>query len=156
MRHFSWMQQYEIDGAFVQRFVADLRDPKVLRHANTVLGHCREGANCHGRAYALMYDLSGMGAGRMQEVIDDWRLLRERMRLTEDDAYLRHRGKPLVAVWGTGFSDGRAYSLRECRQLIELLKKDGCSVLLGVPAYWREMSRDAVADPELHEVLRVG
>jgi hypothetical protein len=35
------------------------------------------------------------------------------------------------------------------------LKKDGCSVLLGVPAYWRELSRDAVADPELHEVLQL-
>jgi hypothetical protein len=25
------------------------------------------------------------------------------MGLTEDSAYLRHQGKPLVAVWGIGF-----------------------------------------------------
>ena len=59
LRHFQWMQQYGIDGVFVQRFATDLRDPKVLRHNNVVLSHARKGANLYGRAYALMYDLSG-------------------------------------------------------------------------------------------------
>ena len=31
-------------------------------------------------------DLSGLGAGRMDEVIDDWRQLRTRMKLGEDPA----------------------------------------------------------------------
>jgi len=155
LRHFEWMRDYGIDGAFVQRFITDIRDPRALRHNNVVLGHCREGANLAGRAYALMYDLSGLGANRVQEVIDDWRALRDRMHLTEDPAYLRHRGKPLVAVWGIGFSDGRAYTLAECRRLIEILKAEGCSVMLGVPTYWRELKADSVADPALHEVLQL-
>ena len=33
---------YGMDGAFVQRFVAGVRDPKSLRQNNTVLAHCRE------------------------------------------------------------------------------------------------------------------
>src|SRR5881394_2747628 len=58
--HFQWMRDYGIDGAFVQRFINDLRDPRALRHNNTVLAHCREGANRFGRAYVVMYDLSGL------------------------------------------------------------------------------------------------
>ena len=63
LRHFQWMREYGIDGAFVQRFITDLRDPRALRHNNTVLANCREGANRFGRAYAVMYDLSGLGRG---------------------------------------------------------------------------------------------
>ena len=155
LRHFRWMREYGIDGAFVQRFITDLRDPRVLRHNNVVLGHCREGANREGRAYAVMYDLSGLGAGRIGEVQDDWRQLRERMNVTGDGAYLHHRGKPLVAVWGVGFSDRRAYTLAECRQLVEFLKADGCAVMLGVPTHWRELKADAAPDPALHEVLQL-
>lgn len=155
LRHFQWMRDYGIDGAFVQRFANGVNDPRVLRHTNVVLAHCREGANGNGRAYAVMYDLSGLRAGKMQDVIDDWRALRSRMKMGEDAAYLRHRGKPLVAVWGIGFNDKRDYALAECRTLIEFLKSDGCAVMLGIPTYWREQKNDAVSDPALHEVLKL-
>ena len=155
LRHFAWMRDYGIDGAFVQRFITDLRDPRALQHNNTVLASCREGANRAGRAYAVMYDLSGLSAGRIGDVMDDWRALRERMKIGADAAYLRHRGKPVVAVWGIGFSDKRAYTLAECRQLVEFLKKDGCTVMLGVSAYWRELKADAAPDPALHDLLKL-
>ena len=155
LRHFQWMRVYGIDGAFVQRFINDLRDPRALRHNNTVLAHCREGANRFGRAYVVMYDLSGLGTNRIQEVMDDWRSLRTRMHVTEDPAYLRHRGHPLVAVWGVGFNDGRRYTIEECRRLVEFLKQDGCSIMLGVPTGFRELNRDAVKDPELQDVIRL-
>lgn len=155
LRHFQWMRDYGIDGAFVQRFINDLRDPRALRHNNTVLAHCREGANRFGRAYAVMYDLSGLGTNRIHEVMDDWRTLRSRMKVTDDPAYLHHRGRPLVAVWGVGFNDGRRYTLEECRTLVEFLKADGCSVMLGVPSYWRELNRDSVKDPALQEVIKL-
>jgi hypothetical protein len=151
------MQDYGIDGVFVQRFANGLKNPSSLEHCNTVLASCREGANLHGRAYAVMYDLSGLPAGHIQDVIDDWRALRKEMAITEDPAYLNHRGKPVVAVWGIGFNDHRDYTLAECRKLIEFLKNDpeagGCTVMLGVPANWRSLDRDAVSDPELLKVL---
>jgi hypothetical protein len=79
------------------------------------------------------------------------------MKIGADPAYLRHRGKPLVAVWGIGFSDKRAYTIAECRRLVDFLKHDpeagGCSVMLGIPTYWREQKNDAVADPALLELL---
>ena len=155
LRHFRWMREYGIDGAFVQRFIGSLRGANSLRHNNVVLANCREGANRNGRAYAVMYDLSGLGAGRMREVMDDWTALRTQMRIADDPAYLRHRGKPLVAVWGIGFNDGRKYTVAECRELVEFLKKDGCSVMLGVPTGWRALDRDSVRDPGLHEVIKL-
>lgn len=155
LRHFEWMREYGIDGVFVQRFAGPLRDSRHLRANNVVLDHCREGANRSGRAYAVMYDLSGLGPGRVAGVAADWHELRTKMRITEDAAYLRHRGKPLVAIWGVGFNDDRRYTVAECRELVELLKKDGCSVMLGVPTGWRELHRDAVKDPALHDVLKL-
>lgn len=153
LRHFKWMRDYGLDGVFVQRFAAGARSPSFQRQNNTVLAHCREGANLHGRTYALMYDLSGLGAGRIGDVIEDWKALHTRMKITQDPAYLHHRGRPLVAVWGIGFNDKRAYTLADCRQLIEVLKSDGCSIMLGIPTYWREQKNDAVTDPDLHALL---
>ena len=156
LKHFEWMQQYGIDGVFVQRFINDVRNPGSALHCNTVLSNCREGANRYGRAYAVMYDLSGLRAGHMEDVMDDWRMLRKKMAITDDPAYLHHKGKPVVAVWGIGFGDGRGYTLAECRQLIEFLKNDpevgGCTVMIGVPTHWRELSGDAVSDPQLLEI----
>jgi hypothetical protein len=157
LRHMRWMRDYGIDGSFVQRFAGETMHPAGLRQSTTVLGYCREGSNLYGRTYAVMYDLSGLGAGQMERVKEDWRLLFERMKITKDPAYLHHKGKPVVAVWGVGFSDNRKYTVAECRSLVEFLKNDpqvgGCTVMLGVPTYWRTLNRDSLADPALHEVI---
>jgi hypothetical protein len=153
LRHFQWMRDYGIDGAFVQRFANGLKNPKLRHHRDVVLAHAREGANRNGRAYALMYDLSGLPAGGVATVIEDWKMLRSDMRMGADPAYLQHRGKPLVAVWGVGFNDGRKYSLAECRALVEALKADGCAVMLGIPTGWRELVRDSVRDTALHDII---
>jgi hypothetical protein len=160
LRHFDWMKQYGIDGAFVQRFAVQTHQPLNLNHCNTVLMHCREGANLHGRAYAVMYDLSGLQGGQMDRVLDDWESLVDGLRIGRDErdrAYLHHAGKPVVAVWGIGFNDGRRYTLEDCERLIRFLKHDpqygGCTVMLGVPTWWRTLTRDSVPDRRLHEVI---
>jgi hypothetical protein len=160
LRHFRWMQEYGIDGAFVQRFAVETVRPLDLRHSNAVLAHCREGANRHGRCYAVMYDLSGLPEGGVRHVIEDWKLLAGRMRLGKDPrdaAYLRHGGKPVVAVWGVGFNDSRKYTLGECERLVDFLRHDrdcgGFTVLLGVPTGWRTLDADSVKDPALHRVI---
>ena len=153
MRHFEWMRDYGIDGAFVQRFANGLANERTKHHKDVVLANAREGANRAGRAYAVMYDLSGLKAGVTKRVAVDWRKLREKMQITEDAAYLKHEGKPLVAVWGVGFSDDREYSLKETGELIRFLKDDGCSVMLGVPYHWQSLDKDAVSDPMLHKII---
>jgi hypothetical protein len=94
----------------------------------------------------------------VKTVREDWQVLRSTLRLTKDLAYQQHEGKPVVAIWGVGFGSKtkpRKYSLAECRELIEFLKEDGCTVMLGVPTFWRNLGRDAIADPKLHDVLKL-
>lgn len=155
LRHFRWMREYGIDGAFVQRFANGVTDLSLRRHKDAVLSHSREGANLEGRAYAVMYDLTGLRRGETAAVSRDWKLLREKMEIGQDPAYLHHRGRPLVAVWGIGFDDDRGYTLTECQELIEFFKSDGCSVMLGVPTGWRKLNFDSVADPTLHTILKL-
>ncbi|TAM97271.1 MAG: xylosidase, partial [Chitinophagaceae bacterium] len=68
-------------------------------------------------------------------------------------------GKPLVAIWGLGFPD-RPYNIRNIGilKLINFLKYDpkygGCSVMLGVPTFWRDLDADCLPDPYLHEIIR--
>jgi len=73
-----------------------------------------------------------------------------------DQAYLHHNGKPVVAVWGIGFA-GRSYTLEECAKLVDFLKNDkdygGCTVMLGLPTYWQTLKNDSVTDPYLHDIV---
>jgi hypothetical protein len=156
IRHFQWMRDYGIDGVFVQRFAVEVASPPGLRQFTTVLAHCREGANRYGRTYAVMYDLSGLRVGQMDRVTEDWKLLLEKMQIAKDPAYLHHNGKPVVAVWGFGFSDGRKYTLKEGLELVAFFKSKAggeCTILLGVPTYWRTLERDALNDTTLLELI---
>jgi len=63
-RHFKWMEQYGIDGAFVQRFLVDLKNPS----SDQVLGHVRASAAKTGRVYAVCYDLTGAPKGRLEAI----------------------------------------------------------------------------------------
>lgn len=151
-RHFRWMREYGIDGAFVQRFAEPLTSPRHLRNCTVVLHHCRTAAVRHGRVYAVMYDLTGLKPGASATVLEDWRSLRRRMRIGDDAASLRLGGRPLVAVWGIGFAEG-TLGIDDCRMIVEGLLAEDCAVLAGVPTGWRTLDRDAGNDARLHELL---
>jgi hypothetical protein len=96
-RHFRWMEQYGIDGVFVQRFLVNLGDPSL----DQVLGHVRASAAQTGRVYAVCYDLTGAPTDRLYDrLVGDWKRLVDEMKLTRDGRYLHHGGKPVVFVWG--------------------------------------------------------
>ena len=155
LRHFKWMQDYGIDGAFVQRFAHSLNSKTKRYHKDKVLSSAREGANRYGRTYAVMYDLTGISDNDIVNVIDDWRMLRAKMHITEDPAYQHHNGKPVVAVWGVGFNGKikKRPDFTECTKLLKEFNTDGCSVMLGTATGWRTQDKDATQDPELHKVL---
>ena len=165
-RHFAWMAEYGIDGAFVQRFgthgAKQRRDYRSLKFENRKLTLCRDAAIRHGRCWALMYDLSGLHDDDFDRLAEDWKQLRRNIQLgtdPNDSAYLYLRGRPLVAIWGVGFNDDRDCGLEKAAWFIRLLKHNpewgGMSIMLGVPYFWREQKRDAVADPKLHSVLKL-
>lgn len=160
--HFKWMKQYGIDGVFIQRFVNSVRADPSRHHNNVVLQHALEASRKYGRAIAVMYDLSGMkdsvGADLL---INDWKYLIDSLHLTSggnDQTYLYHRGKPLVAVWGAGFGDHRPYTSRSVERILDFLQHDpvygGCSILLGVPTYWRDQGNDADKDPHWMDLFQ--
>lgn len=148
-RHFSWMRGHGIDGAFVQRFAVGLGNPQVKSFCDVVLSNCIVAAREEQRAWAVMYDLSGLRSGQVARVATDWALISP---AAAEPGYLHVAGRPLVAVWGVGFGDGRGYDLAECRRLVDALHGAGAAVLLGVPAWWREGGRDALRDPALPEL----
>jgi len=159
LRHFQWMQKHGIDGIFLQRFLNNAnRSYVAYNHNNVVTANVQAGANRYGRTWAIMYDLTGLEAGDIEKfVIKDWKQLIDRMKVTQDKSYLHHQGKPVVAVWGIGFNDGRKYTLAECEKLVNFLKTDkkygGNTVMLSVPTGWRNLNRDSVKDKMLHQII---
>jgi len=160
--HFSWMKDYGLDGVFIQRSVKALKDPVNLRHDDRVLRNALYESRRFHRAIAVMYDFDGLNEQNKdyQVVIDDWKRLVDSMRIASGgngQTYLYHHGKPLVGIWGIGFPE-RSNDLKATEKIIDFLKHDpvygGCSILLGVPAYWRDFGKDTEKDPYLHKVIR--
>jgi hypothetical protein len=145
-RHFEWMRQYGIDGVFVQRFLVELGKPST----DQVLGAVRASASKTGRIYAVCYDLSGAPEGRLYErLIGDWKRLVDDLKLTRDDRYLHHGGKPVVFVWGF-FPDRFPPAL--AHRIIDFFKSDDAyraTLVGGCPWYWRFEK-----DPEWARALR--
>lgn len=154
--HFRWMREYGIDGVFMQRFIQTLKGEKSVANSDHILNCAVESAERNGRAICVMYDLSGMSPGDEQILIRDWKKLSRKYKIAsrENNHYLYHNGKPLVAVWGIGFRNGnRRYDMGNVNRIIDFLIKEGCSILVGVPTSWRTLDGDAVADKRLHETI---
>lgn len=154
--HFKWMKQYGIDGVFMQRFVVSIRNQKGKDNYNKILNNAILSAEKYDRAICLMYDLSGMEAGEEDILIRDWKELCEKYKLVSrnNNHYVYHHGKPLVAVWGIGFNDRRKYGYEQVKKIIDFLKSEGCSILVGVPTHWRTLTIDAVSDTRLLELVK--
>ena len=158
VRHFKWMKEYGIDGVFVQRFGTEIHpnNPRGFHHVNKVLNSCLKGANLNGRVIAVMYDLSGLQRGETENIKEDWKLLVDKKKIRDDKAYLRHKGRPVVAVWGIGFHN-RKYTLQECEKLIDFLKNDkkygNNTVMVGVPFKWRSLGHDSINDKRLQRII---
>lgn len=159
--HFKWMREYDIDGAFVQRFVTNLKGEKSLNQKNTVLKNALNAAKNNNRAISVMYDFSGMQDSDAELVIEDWKFLVDSLKIANrgpQQSYLYHNEKPLVALWGVGFNDNRKYSLNAVDKIIDFLQNDpqygDCSILIGVPTYWREQKEDAVKDELFTEICK--
>lgn len=155
--HFKWMKQYGIDGAFMQRFVGELKQENGINHFNRVLDLAMNSAKKYDRAISMMYDLSGMKPGDEQILLADMDKLAQKYDLfkrKEFPTYLYHNKKPLVTIWGVGFNDHRAYGLKEAEIIVNTLKLKGFSVMLGVPTYWREFGNDTNQDSALHSLIK--
>ncbi len=108
--HFCWMREYGIDGVFMQRFFNVTRDQESRSEGRVILKHALDASQKHGRAIAVMYDLSGLKASGedCSSIIQDWKELVDKLKITSrgtNQTYLYHHGKPLGVIWGLGFRD---------------------------------------------------
>jgi hypothetical protein len=158
VRHFKWMKDHGLDGVFVQRFIGGLDIDYVMQFRTQVLEHCVAGAEAHGRAFAVMYDISGGGADWATVLNDDWAHLVDTLHITESPRYLKHGGRPVLAIWGMGFTD-RPGTAEEAANLIDFLKGTAAAqyrvtLMGGVPTHWRTLSGDSKTDAAWADVYR--
>lgn len=152
-RHFRWMREHGLDGVFLQRFLAD-PGSEMFAFNNQVALNVRAGAYTYGRVFAIMYDISGHPfATLVTALTNDWSFLAGVVHITNSPRYLHHKGKPVVALWGFGFTD-RPGTPQEAQTVIAWFKAAGCTVMGGVPAYWRTLRNDSQRDPAWAGVYR--
>lgn len=154
VRHFQWMQDHQLDGVLLQRFVSELSDPAFFALRNQVTTNVQAGAEKCGRVFAIMYDISGQPTNTLVSALtNDWLYLVNTMHVTNSARYLRHKGKPVVAIWGFGFS-GRNDTPEQATAAINFFKTAGCTVMGGLPTYWRTLSNDAQTNAAWAAVFR--
>jgi hypothetical protein len=116
------MKEHDLDGVWVQRF----NSPHYgwNESTNRVLLNCRNGAETYGRVFVVMYDISGAKqASLVEDIKNDWMYLVDVLGITDSPSYLRHKGRPLVSIWGFGFSD-RPGTPEQARALINWFKTE--------------------------------
>ena len=103
LRHFEWMRDYGIDGAWLQRFAVGLPGgPAEAWYESTlhVMDHVRAAASETGRAWAISYDIAAMPPeGIFEAVTADWKRLVD-SGVVADTRYLHEGGKPVLQMWG--------------------------------------------------------
>lgn len=158
-RHFRWMRDYDLPGVFLQRFTTHLDEPAMRDFRDGVARNVRAASETHGRVFAVMYDISGHRGGTLVDDIKrDWIHLVDALRLTESGRYLRHGGRPVLAIWGFGFTD-RPATPAQAAELIDFFRhhpepRYRVTLLGGVPAFWRTLTGDSQSDRAWAPVYR--
>jgi hypothetical protein len=158
-RHVRWAAQYGIDGFFVHRFANELKWPGILGHRNQVIRHIKEGSEAYGRTFAVMYDLSGSNPDLVvRDIVRDWNSLVDEVGILNGDRYLRHKGKPVLGIWGIGFNQVNV-EVPQIRELIQWLTKDApeayrVTLMGGVPEQWRTLDGNSKKDRGWEKIYR--
>jgi len=159
LTHFRWMKDHGIDGAAVQRFIGPIADPVKRERSDNVLRNAMAAAEKQGRVFYICYDISGAEAATViRDVRADWQHLVNDLKLTASRSYLVDHGKPVLELWGFGFSD-RPGNADEVGQLINDLKAGrqglaAATLVGGVPTNWRTLTADSKSDPAWAGVFR--
>jgi hypothetical protein len=138
--HFRWMKEYNIDGAFAQRFLTT--DGVFVQRKLKVMDNIKAAAEKYGRTFAVMYDI-GIGSGAdLKFVEDDWDENIVGRGYLNSPMYQHHNGKPVVSVWGFGFNS-RPNNVTLAKAFVSWLRAKGLYVMGGVPFWWRTGDHDS-------------
>lgn len=136
--HFRWMQENNIDGIFIGRFLAGVGGP--VPNDETRLQHIMAAAAKYGRTISVAYDITGCPEEELfSRLTTDWTRLTTTYNLKNNARYQYHNGKAMVMIWGLGASDRPGTPLI-AQEIISWFKADGCFVIGGVPTGWRTLT----------------
>jgi hypothetical protein len=158
-RHFAWMKASGIDGVALQRFLSEVQDPRFFAVRNQVARNVQAGAEASGRVFAVEYDLSSVDEAHLVAWLEaDWTYLVDTLGITSSPRYLKDGGKPVLYLWGLGFSD-RAVTPADAQTLIDWFTKTAdaryrVTLVGGVPAHWRTLDGDSKTDAAWAPVYR--
>lgn len=151
--HFKWMVDYGLDGVLIQRFLSDI--PGLKSQGDVTIKNIIASSAKYGRAIVVEYDVTGSNFNTWAtDLENDWKYLVDQLHITSAPNYLNHKGRPLVSVWGVGLNESRnpPTTPGECQTMLDWFHTTGpaqyhASVMGGVPAGFRTLSRDARPDP---------
>jgi hypothetical protein len=147
--HFRWMQENNIDGVFIGRFLLGVGGP--VPNDETRLQHIMTAAAKYGRVISVAYDITGCPENELfSRLTTDWTRLTATYNLKNHSRYQCHNGRPMVMIWGLGAGD-RPGTPAIAHQIIDWFKADGCFVLGGVPTGWRTLT-GSKSDPAWYGV----
>lgn len=139
------MSEYGIDGAVVQRFIADIR---VFRHMrDQVLKNVQASSERYGRVFANMYDITGLepSPSILEDIMNDWKHLVDGLKITESPRYLRSNNLPVLGVY-FGKASETPLTAKETSTLIDWLQNNpeeryrATVIGAGLGKDWRTMS----------------
>ena len=142
--HFDWMRETGIDGIALQRFIGDSPYP-IMKSSSSHLVKVKNAAERNKKIFYICYDMS---SGKdenawVQSIKFDWVYnIEQTNELTSSPAYATVDNKPVVQVWGPGFTS-RVGNAAGTIELIEFLQSRGCYVIGGVPTNWRNQTNDS-------------
>ncbi len=135
--HMSWMKGYGIDGIALQRFVCELGDPVFKTWRTSVLERIQRLAPSYQRYFYIEYDISGANPNTLSSTIkSDWETIKSAFNLINNPYYAKSGGRPVVTLWGYGFSHNNV-GPKDLRDVASYLRGQGVYLILGVPTDWR-------------------
>jgi len=144
--HFKWLQQYNLDGVFIQRFVTEINSAGVTRtQRDQVTLHVKAAAEKYQRVFGVMYDVSGASSSTLQQVLQsDWDHLVNDLHVASSPQYIRQNNKPVVVIWGFGFTEHPPDTTDEAIKIINYFKNTANVYLVGgVPFHWLDSNQDS-------------
>ncbi|MDB5106571.1 MAG: hypothetical protein JWP91_4260 [Fibrobacteres bacterium] len=157
--HFRWMQEYGLDGVYIQRFVGETSWKRST--GDVVLKNAMKAAAAYGRVFAIEYDVSGASdAGFADAIKKDWMYLVDSLKVATAPGYLHENGKPVVSVWGIGFTDNHPPADPAAAAAFIAWFKTGAAekyriyYMGGTPSWWRPLNQDARTDPAWKPVYK--
>ncbi|MBN1997235.1 Ig-like domain-containing protein [candidate division KSB1 bacterium] len=153
MIHFKWMQDYNIYGIYLQRFLGEaVGDSRFFRVRNHVLENVINASKVYDRHFALMYDITGVPEeGLYEKLVNDWEYLVDTYDMLNEENYVKQNGLPVVAIWGMGFPHNEV-TAETAMDIIDYFHREAAVkyqsyIMGGVPGRWRTLDGDSKPEP---------